>query len=204
MLKVQGETFASPCFLYKNLNQKIRNMKKIIVVAAMVLAATGAFAQAGSLFFGGSIGFSTGKTTTGGTEYKTSSFTFSPKAEYFLQEQLSVYGEFQYNHNKYGDSKTSVGGLFIGAAYYVPFGEKVSVYGAGKVGFNFGDVTGFQVAVAPAIQFAPNDKLAFYSTLGSGLYFTTRKNDSNNNYKSHEFGFSLLDGISFGVKFRLL
>lgn len=212
-------------------------MKKMLVVAAFVFAATGAFAQnAGELWVGldFDFDFSKEKAIAGSTKddvSKSFNFGIAPRGEYFLMQDLSLFGGIGFGFTKnttFNDpaddfiEKTPEFGIFAGAAKYFKLGDKLSLFAAAELAFDWertntevGSTTTkgnptreLMFSVYPGIQYLLGDKVAIYATLGNGLYFSTHTtidaDDSDNKNRTTDFGLNLFTGeVMFGVKYKL-
>ncbi len=204
-------------------------MKKVLLMAVAMFAASTMFAQKGGLWLGGSLGFSSEtEKTDSDKDDKWNNFTIAPFAEYYFMEDVSLFGGIDYAHYKYkkfnpdSDVKGNTFGLFIGAAKYFKLGEKCNLYAAARIGFDTEKdpmspnqpgttkATNFNVTVYPGISYQIADKAIIFAELGQGLYFnkhTEKYTEGGEDHKYHDnaFGFNVLTGgVNFGVKFKLM
>ncbi len=229
-LKINGFIFAA---LILN---KI-NMKKIILTVAAVFAFGFANAQdkkensgegfaKGNVFISGAVGF--GTESTG--DQKSNTFTFSPRAAYFVTNNIAVGLALGLNGTKEEDivgltstedktTKFSVGAF--GRYYFTP-ASKFSVFG--QLGFNVNNskiesssttggttVTsetksnGFDIALAPGISYFVSDHFAIEASWGMLKYETTKPDApagfTAESTDSFDFGLNL-DSINFGLVYK--
>lgn len=172
----------------------------------------GGFSQ-GDLFLTGSVGY--GNESTG--DVKTNTFTFSPKAGYFVSENIAVGLSLAYTSTKDeapGTPETTTNSFGLGAFgryYFTPasqfsiFGQlgvgmqsdKTEVEGAGEAKSN-----GFNVGVAPGISYFVSEHFALEATFGI-LGYNTSKPDADGAESTDEFNFGLnMSDINFGIVYK--
>ena len=209
-------------------------MKKIIFTVAAIFAFGFANAQdkkensgegfsKGNVFIMGSVGF--GSETTGNV--KSNSFTFSPRAGFFVTDNIAIGIALGVEGTKTEDFdgptfvETKRTDFSIGAfgRYYFTPGSKFSVFG--ELGFNvvsgkvvtdetLGNVTtsyqtkdnGFNLGVAPGIAYHLSNHFSLEAKWGV-LGYETTKPDVANSDSTDSFNFGLnLDDLSLGLVFK--
>ena len=193
-----------------NHKQKSKNMKRLLFSVAALLALSVAHAQeetlAGSGFktcdimITGSAGFGTTKTG----EAKTSTFNFTPRVGYFVNNNIAIGVAFGYSSQKderggyyydplvddyfaYEQKRTSIDVGAFGRYYFTP-SSKFSIFGQLGASYQFSKfeyaadyggetkTNGFVVAVAPGINYFISSHFALEATFGI-LSYTTSKPD---------------------------
>lgn len=200
-------------------------MKKLLLSAIAVFAFTAANAQE-NLFAKGDV-FLSGTVNVGSTKQgdnSTTGFTFSPKAGYFVTENIAVgLGvDFYSNKNDNGagsvDKDNNFGANVFGRYYFTP-ASQFSVFG--QLGFgissekNTQEVTvgnttvstdtkynGFNVALAPGINYAISKHFSLEAAWGV-LGYNSRKLDADGAKAANTFNFGVnLSNINFGLNYK--
>lgn len=200
-------------------------MKKLLFSAAAVFAFTFANAQettstggfsTGDVFISGSIGFGSEKTG----DFKTNEFNFSPRAAYFVSDNISLGLALGYNNTKqdedfgFGTTEVKTNTFEIGAFgryYFMPasqfslFTQLGVNYGTTKSeaeGEEFNKANGFNVEFAPGISYFISDHFALEATFGV-LGYTTVKPDADDADSTNTFEFGLdMSDINFGLLYK--
>ena len=183
-------------------------MKKIMMIAAMMVAAVSANAQA---YVGGGIGF---QTTSQGDNTNTV-IKIIPEIGYNLSENWAVGIALGYGHSKNTVStngvdvsvKTDVFSINPYARYtFVKF-EKVNLFVDGGVGYTHtkaGDAKNnqFTIGLMPGVAVNLNEKLSFVAHVGF-LGYKYDKDDYEGAKAANTFGLDL-DGtnLSFGLYYN--
>lgn len=148
-------------------------MKKIILFAAfaVVAFATQAQTEKSTWLLGGAAGFA----SEGKDDYKTTSFFISPKAGYFVMDNLAIGAGLGFSSVKGGDDDAETNlsfGPFV-RYYFVNLGENAKLFGNANVGFGSTKVSGeslgttqWGISAGPAIFL--NKNTALEMTLGYG------------------------------------
>lgn len=195
-------------------------MKKVILSAMAVFAlsfanaqedSNGGFGQ-GDIFATGGIGFESSKTG----DSKTSGFNFSPKAGYFVTENIAVglglnIGSSTVDNG--AEVKTnSFGGEVFGRYYFTP-ASQFSVFGELGVGFGSnkteiegvpGDSTSktFGVNAGVGVSYFLNSNWAIEAGW-AGLGFNSDDNGGDGADKTNDFGLNVdLSSISLGLVYK--
>lgn len=199
-------------------------MKKVLLSAIAVMAfgfanaqdvPTTGFSQ-GDVFITGSVGFGSEKTG----DVKTSNFNLSPKAGYFVTNNIALGVQLGYTTQKettetpLGDVEDKASSLEIGAFgryYFTParnfsfFGQLSAGYVSSKVEPDGGPEAkedGFNVALAPGISYFVSDHIALEATFGILGYRTTKPDfDGAESTDNFDFGVNFSD-INFGIVYK--
>jgi len=174
----------------------------------------GGFSQ-GDVFITGAVGF--GSESTG--DVKTNTFTFSPKAGYFVSENIAVGLSLAYTSTKDeapgidGTEETKTNSFGAGAfgRYYFTPASQFSIFGQLGAGFQSdktetGDVesksNGFNVGLAPGVSYFVSEHFAIEATFGI-LGYNTSKPDADGAESTDEFNFGLnMSDINFGIVYK--
>lgn len=201
-------------------------MKKLLLLTAVAVfglsnvsaqeenkTTTGGFAK-GDVYASGTVGFSSAKQD----EAKSSAFTFSPSAGYFINDNIAleailIYGSSTVEDGGPEEKTTSFGGG-LGATYFFTPGKQFSfIVGAGVTYVNSKseiDVSGtddfkvntFGIAVAPGVNYFVSDCIALRASIGA-LSYASSKADVDDAEALNTFGFNLdLSDINFGVTYK--
>ncbi|MFC5045665.1 porin family protein [Aquimarina hainanensis] len=192
-------------------------MKKLMFTALAVLAFTFANAQEegftkGSSFVSGSFGFNSESTG----DVKDNSFNFSPRAAYFLTENIAAGAKLGFTSRKQEngtDPEIKTNEFTIGAfgRYYFTPATKFSVfaeleldYNTRKVEVGNGDTkfNGFGIGFAPGVNYFLNKNFAIEATWGA-LNYRTFKQDVSGAESTDNFNIGVnLDDINFGLVYK--
>jgi hypothetical protein len=220
----------------KTNNHKLKPMKKILCSVAALLAFGFAYAQnepvtsgfkAGDIFISGAVGFGTTKTG----DVKSNNFNVSPRAAYFVNNNIAVGVDIGYSHTKEeGPSFNGLSGNYelknnsfnaglFGRYYFTP-ATKFSFFGQLSAGFittkgeeSGSDVeyktNGFNAGLSGGISYFLSDHFALETSIGL-LNFNTRKpkqeSPSGNYTGDSTDNFTLginLTNISLGLVYKL-
>ncbi|WP_300569030.1 outer membrane beta-barrel protein [Flavobacterium sp.] len=196
-------------------------MKKVLLSAVALFAFGFANAQEstsaagfskGDVFVSGGVGISSTKTG----DAKTNGFNFSPKAGYFVTENIAVGLALGFASTKDEDDTkdTNFSAGAFGRYYFTP-SSQFSVFGQLGVNMNntkheevIGGTTfeakanGFDVKLAPGISYFVSDHFAIEATFGA-LGYETSKPDADGAESTDTFGLNLnLDSINFGLVYK--
>lgn len=196
-------------------------MKKVILSAVAVFALTFANAQEsessygfgeGDIFVTGGIGFDSSKTG----DSKTNGFNFSPKAGYFITENIAVGIGLEIGSTKVengAEVKTNTfGGEVFGRYYFTP-SSQFSVFGELAVGFGSnktevegvpGDVTSktFGVNAGVGVSYFLNSNWALEAGW-AGLGYNSNDNGGDGADKTNDFGLNVdLSSITLGLVYK--
>jgi hypothetical protein len=165
------------------LSNKNLTMKKVFIVASLILSSHFIFAQVnkGQWLVGGNANFESGKFgDLDGSKY--TSFTFSPNAGYFFINNLAGGMRLSLQSTKFkSEENASSSFLFAPFAryYFLPATNKVNVFGDASYGFGSmkdGESESFNqfaIAAGPAVFLSPNTALEFtlqYASAGGDAY----------------------------------
>jgi len=200
-------------------------MKKVILTVAAVFAFGFANAQEeakgegfskGDVFISGSVGFGTTKTG----DAKNNSFDISPRAAYFVTENIAVGVKLGYTSEKDEPNaltETKVDKFTVGAfgRYYFTPASKFSMFG--QLGFDYnnskvtntvggvsteGKVNGFDVALAPGVSYFVSKNFALEATFGE-LAYKTSKPDADGAESTNNFGLNVnMASIKLGLVYK--
>lgn len=178
--------------------------KTILTLATALFVSAGAFAQSGSLWLGGGIGFSTDKhkteTAAANTDdWKSMNFSITPHVEYFLMDDISIIAGLGYNFEKtttfsHTDGvddqivKTNMFGFSVGARKYWSINDRFSFYAGAQFDMGFAGgkdeqgsrsvdhdkTTAFDVYLYPGVAYKLGNKVVLYAQLGNGLGYMHR------------------------------
>lgn len=171
----------------------------------------GGFTQ-GDIFISGSVGYGTDKTG----DAKESTFNFSPKAAYFVTNNIAVGVNLGYTSTKDETSPQEVktnsfeAGAF-GRYYFTP-ASKFSIFGQLAAGYvtNKTEVegqgeyksNGFNVGVAPGVSYFLSKNFAIEATFGILGYNTSKPDvDGAESTDSFNIGVNMSD-INFGLVYK--
>ncbi len=195
-------------------------MKKVLLSAIALMAfgaanaqetTNGGFAQ-GDAFISGAVGF--GTESTG--DFKTNVFTVSPRAAYFLTDNISLGVALGYTSIKEEaplteDVTTSVFEAGVFGRYYFMPSSQFSLFGQLGVGYqtlkeeqgDFEDKSnGFNVGLAPGISYFVSEHFALEATFGILGYNTTKPDaDGAESTDTFQFGLNMND-INFGIVYK--
>jgi hypothetical protein len=158
-------------------------------------------------------------------KYTDSRFNITPQLGFGLANNWVVGIQAGYTSRKETeedepeDEEHKNSGFSVGAfaRKFKPFSDNFGIFGQGSLDFGFekyestdfdgeDKVNSISAQIRPGLYFLPAKRLIVEATFGQ-LGYTTWKstNDEYDDYerKENEFGFSFLDGLSFGVKFIL-
>ncbi len=195
-------------------------MKKIILTVAAVFAFGFANAQEeakgegfskGDVFISGSVGFSSNDNKATGV--KTDMFNVTPRAAYFVTENIAVGLSLGFAQTKEADDKATEFKVGAFGRYYFTPASKFSVFG--QLGFDYfnnkvetstplGSVeaksNGFDVAVAPGVSYFVSKNFALEATFGR-LGYRTSKPDGGE--ATNNFGLNVdLSNINLGLVYK--
>lgn len=203
-------------------------MKKLVCSLAALFAFGMANAQEttitsegfkqGDAFISGSVGFSNQKNG----DFKTNTFNVSPKAAYFVSNNIALGVSLGYNAIKqdnfdngyYTQKNHSFNAGVFGRYYFTPANKfsffaqlgadyfttktEVAVYNSETT------VNGFNIQLAPAISYFVSNHFALEATFGILGYNTRKPNDDfggNNSTNTFNFGLNL-SNINFGAVYK--
>ena len=204
-------------------------MKKILLSAAAVLAFGFANAQedttkggfsAGDAFISGTVSFGSEKTG----DFKTNEFNFSPRAAYFINDNIALGLELGYMHSKEENAfEIKTNSFEIGAfgRYYFTPANSFSLFTQLEAAYitykqesesvDFNERNGFGVRFAPGISYFISEHFALEATFGVLQYITVKPDgiqfDGQNTYESDEstdsfeIGLDMAD-INFGIVYK--
>lgn len=201
-------------------------MKKLILSAAAVLAFGFANAQEAKTFgFGegniiveGNLGFNS--TNDKNTDTKTSSFSFNPKAGYFISDDLAIGIELGI-----GSAKEETGGVEakennFGAGafaryYFLELGERFKTYGEFGLGFDsykeeFGGneikTSGFGAGLGLGMNYFVTENIAINFVLSDILSYSSIKPDGGEAINEFNGNINVFDNFfttaQFGLTFK--
>jgi hypothetical protein len=118
------------------------------------------------------------------------------------------------NREDLTDARTYSIGVF--ARKFRPVSDVFGLFGEARAEYGFGkgesrnmyrktEITSYAANLLPGLYFKPGKKLVIESTFGV-LGYSHKKEDNNDLFvdsKTNEFNFSIVDGLSFGLKFIL-
>jgi len=198
-------------------------MKKLLLLSAIAVfgfsnvnaqeegESTKGFAK-GDIFLTGSLSY--GSESQG--DDKESAFGFSPKAAYFVTENIAVGINLGYTTTKVealnvDDIKTNMLEAGVFGRYYLTPAKQFSVFG--ELGANYAtgnqdngtvdvDTNGFNIGFAPGISYFVSDCIALEASFGV-LSYETSELDVNGAESKDSFDFGLnLSDISFGMVYK--
>lgn len=199
-------------------------MKKILLSAAAVLAFGFANAQedttkggfsAGDAFISGTVSFGSEKTG----DFKTTEFNFSPRAAYFVSDNIALGLELEYMSSKEDvinggnsfEEKMNAFGIGAFGRYYFTPANKFSLFtqlglGYGHAKVEVADienkVNGFYVAFAPGVNYFVSEHFALEATFGVLGYSSVKPDaDGAESTDSFEIGLDMAD-INFGIVYK--
>ena len=201
-------------------------MKKLLLSAAAVFAFTFANAQettstggfsTGDVFISGSVGFGSQKTG----DFKSSSFDFSPRAGYFVNDNIALGLALGYNNAKrdqdfgFGNIEEVTTNTFeVGAfgRYYFTPANQFSILTQLGVNYSttksevdseeFNKANGFNIEFAPGISYFISEHFALEATFGI-LSYTIVKPDEDGADSTNTFQFGLdMSDINFGLVYK--
>lgn len=202
-------------------------MKKIILTAAAIFAFGFANAQDatttpakgfsnGDAFISGSVGFSSTKTG----DFKSNSFTISPKAGFFVSDNIAVGAQIGYTSSTQDDFngfdvvevKTNEFSVGAFARYYATPASDFSLFGELGVNYNtakteiegteVGKNNGFEIAVRPGISYFISSNFALEATIGA-LSYETSKPDADGAESTDTFGLNInLTDVNIGIVYK--
>jgi outer membrane protein len=205
-------------------------MKNVILTVAAVFAfgfanaqdkkeSTGEGFAKGDVFVSGSVGFASEKTG----EFKTNGFDFSPKAAYFVSENIAVGISLGIKSVKISegsdDAKNSTMSAGAFARYYTTPASKFSFFG--QLGFNYnsydseyyvdnsgnlalGDSkgNGFDVMLSPGVNYFVSNNFALEASFGA-LGYETTKPDYSGAEATNTFGLNVdMSTIKLGLVYK--
>ena len=185
-------------------------MKKIVMMAVMAVAALTANAQT---WVGGEVGFTSSHVNGVGTSKE---FSIKPEVGFGLNEKFDVAIALGYTYSsdklksQLGGGKFSTNTFEISPYVRYKFVKAGNFFAFVDGGLNYStihfqgvknNVNQFGVSVVPGIAYSVSDKVTLVSHLGEGLYYdhVWMKDVARGN----EFGFKLLNQISFGAYVNL-
>ncbi|RYJ45747.1 porin family protein [Flavobacterium beibuense] len=194
-------------------------MKKVLLSLTALFAfglvsaqdTNGGFAN-GDLFISGTVGFS--NESTG--DVKSNGFTVSPRLGYFVSENIAVGVSLGYTSTTDKAPNTedeTLSMLEVGAfgRYYFTPANKFSLFGQLGVAYasnkwEQGDLeaksNGFNIGLAPGINYFVSDHLALEATFGI-LGYSTDKPDTDGAESTDTFEFGVdMSNINFGIVYK--
>lgn len=203
-------------------------MKKVILSAVALLAITFANAQdngakdfgfsQGDVLVEGNLGF--GSRNNKNTDTKTNSFSFTPKAGYFLTDKIAVGAQLGFGSDKreiagIDTEKSSNFGVGVfGRYYFLDLGQRFKTYAEANVGFGsekdrLADIktNEFGIGAGIGINYFVTERIVLNFALRDIIGYSTSKVDGAKSTSS--FGFDLNGNIanpfsaaSFGVGYK--
>lgn len=194
-------------------------MKKVLLSLTALFAFGLASAQEadngfsnGDAFISGSVGFA--NQSTG--DVKTNGFTVSPRVGYFVSENIAVGVALGYTSttDKAPGTEDEKNSMFevgaFGRYYFTPankfslFGQLGVAYASSK--YEEGDFeaksNGFNIGLAPGINYFVSDHFALEATFGL-LGYTTSKPDADGAESTDTFEFGVdMSNINFGIVYK--
>jgi hypothetical protein len=176
-------------------------MKKIMMIAAMMVAAVSANAQ---WYVGGTLGYSYQKNKN--TDVKTNTFTILPEVGYNLNENWAVGGKIGYGYEKTGDIKTNTFIVNPYVRYTFVKLEKVNFFCDGGFEYDYvktGEAkgNGFGINFRPGVAVNLNEKVSFVAHFGKFGWDTFKWKDAES-VNNVDLGVNLA-AIDFGLYFNL-
>lgn len=170
-------------------------MKKLMMIAAMMVAAISANAQA---YIGGSVGF----LTTSYAGESTTSWSILPEFGYNLNENWAVGMLIGYGESGSDDDKVKTLQVSPYARYTAVKLNKVNVFLDGGVAYANTDYAGaklntFEVGIKPGVAVNLDEKLSFVAHFGFLGYDYSKAKGADEGASS--FGFNLDSNVSFGL-----
>jgi len=211
-------------------------MKQIvlfILLAVVMVVSTNAQIAKGSIWLGGSIGYSENKTdyNDGYPDYKKTNLTVTPAIGKAIKENLVAgidltynnYREQNYSGGTYYTTKQNTYGAGFFLRRYLPIVKNLYVYGQGRLGFDYSknnqtpastyglNSKGWSTDLTfyPGVSYAINKKLQLetgFNNLFQVQYSKTKNDDAPGSPKSHSFaaGINLENKAQFFLGFRFL
>lgn len=173
-------------------------MKKLMMIAAMMVAAISASAQ---VYVGGSVGFS----TTSYDGESTTSWSVLPEIGYTLDDSWAVGTVIGYGESGDDDDKVKTFEISPYVRYTAAKFSKVNVFLDGGVSYvnvdNAGaKAYGFEVGIKPGVAVNLDEKLSFVAHVGFLGYDYAKAKGADKGVNS--FGFSLDNSLSFGLYYN--
>lgn len=197
-------------------------MKKVVLSLAAMLAFglanaqetttdNGGFSQ-GDVFISGSVGYGSDEDFNGD---KVNEFNISPKAGYFVTNNIAVGLSLGYTNSKTeesGEADTKFNTFEVGAfgRYYFTPASQFSIFGQLGLGYSTskaeqGDAetkfNGFNVGLAPGISYFVSKNIALEATFGLLGYQSVKNDDTDAKADSFDLGLDLGD-INFGIVYK--
>lgn len=180
-------------------------MKRLFFTMLLVNAAliTKAQTSAGTIMIGGSVGFNSNTQETAGDDLKSSTFSISPSAGYFLSDNFALGLEFGFSSTKFSndDKLTSLNVGPFARYYKFIVEEKFAFYG--EAGFSFGSgkydpdggneakSSSFGLNISPGFAYFFSNKWALDFQLQGISYSSNDPNKDNDNDKQSSFTFGV-------------
>ena len=204
------------------------HMRKITLLLIVLLTFSSlSFAQLqkGNILLGGGVGYSNQNIDhEANASYKSSSFTFSPQAGFFLHDNLALGLNLSYNNhsttNESGSSTTEFSSSQFGLGpflrKYFPMGEQFALFGQVDLGYQFGkqenstggqnikrDINALRLGTGLGFSFFPKDWISVDLTINPLSYTHLKvKDDESTVSKTNNFDFSLnTTSLSLGAYF---
>lgn len=166
----------------------------------------------GDLFLSGSVGYGSDEDFNGD---KTNEFNVSPKAGYFVTNNIAVGLSLGYTNGKTeqdGEADTKTNEFNVGAfgRYYFTPASQFSIFGELGVGYGTlkqeqGDAeakyNGFNVGLAPGVSYFISKNFALEATVGLLGYTSVKNDDTDAKADSFDLGLNLGD-INFGIVYK--
>lgn len=173
-------------------------MKKLMMIAAMMVAAISANAQT---YLGGSVGF----VTTSYAGESTTSWSILPEIGYNLDDSWAVGMLFGYGESGSDDEKVKTLQISPYARFTAVKLNKVNVFFDGGVAYANTDIAGiklntFEVGIKPGVAVNLDDKLSFVAHFGFLGYAYSKAKGAEEGANS--FGLSLDNSLSFGLYYN--
>lgn len=215
-LVVKYMLFIFAVYLYDSL--KVRIMKKIMMMAALMFATVAASAQ---VYVGGGIGFGTSKEAHAeGTDVDSrNTFYITPEIGYNLSDDFAVGIGLGYNYSKKGDRKTNGFSIEPYARWTFAKWERVSLFLDGGIGYGFDKdktttdlgngktvsveqkTSQFYIGIRPGLKVNLTNQFALITKVG-WFGWTCTMPDGDNMKNGSDFGLNLNgENLSFGLQY---
>lgn len=174
-------------------------MKKLMMIAAMMVAAVSANAQ---VYVGGSVGFSVSKPSGGES---TTTWSLLPEVGYNLNENWAVGTVIGYGESGKSPNKAKRFEFSPYARYTAVKLNNINVFLDGGVSYVNSDIAGtktngFEVGIKPGVAVNLDEKLSFVTHIGFLGYDYSKVKGASGGTSS--FGLSLDNSVSFGLYYN--
>lgn len=182
-----------------------------VFTLGFINAQDGGFAK-GDIFLSGSFGYNSTKTG----DIKNNSFEFTPRAGFFVSDNIAVGARLGYTNSKqevpfFDDVKLNTFNIGGFGRYYFTPSDKFSIFG--ELGLEYATskreegttelkINGFGINVGPGVSYFLNDHFALEAFWGA-LGYATAKPDVDNAESTDVITFGLdLDDINLGLVYK--